>query len=98
MTVYAAAVFQNTGNYKSFGKQNETKYEIGDTKFVPQLGEEKFRLIMKAAKDYPAYSEILDYLWESIKDVVYNSEAPFKAIGFRYIPSSNNPFLTFSQR
>ena len=36
--IYAAAVFQNCGNFKSFG----------DTKFVPELHPHKFRTLVQA--------------------------------------------------
>jgi dipeptidyl-peptidase-3 len=39
---YCAAVFQNTGNFKSFG----------DTKFVPELHNNKFLAIVKASEAY----------------------------------------------
>lgn len=44
MLVYSAAVFQNCGNYLSFG----------DTKFVPQLPKESFLKIVKASPGYAA--------------------------------------------
>jgi dipeptidyl-peptidase III len=40
--VYSAAVFNNCGNFKSFG----------DTKFVPQLSEARFKTIIKSSKNY----------------------------------------------
>jgi dipeptidyl-peptidase-3 len=42
MMVYSAAVFNNCGNYKSFG----------DTKFVPENSPESFTNIVKASEAY----------------------------------------------
>jgi dipeptidyl-peptidase-3 len=42
MLAYSSSVFDNCGNYKSFG----------DTKFVPQLDSEKFRSVVKASDGY----------------------------------------------
>jgi dipeptidyl-peptidase-3 len=70
--VYSAAVFNNCGNYKSFG----------DTKFVPQISEARFETIIKTCKAYAGYAEQMDNIWAHIKREVYIEEEPFKAIGF----------------
>ena len=45
MLAYSAAVFTNCGNYKSFG----------DTKFVPELGPEAFKKIVKSSENYKSH-------------------------------------------
>lgn len=42
MMAYSAAVFQNCGNYKSFG----------DTKFVPEIDPDAFKQFVRAAENY----------------------------------------------
>jgi len=39
MLAYSAAVFQNCGNYKSFG----------DSKFVPELSQDSFKKIIQSS-------------------------------------------------
>lgn len=46
---YAAGVFNNCGNYRSFG----------DTKFVPQISEDKFWQIVQCSKNYLDHKGIL---------------------------------------
>jgi dipeptidyl-peptidase-3 len=50
--VYIAAFFQNCGNFKSFG----------DTKFIPEIGEEKFLGFIKATEAYIAQQQLMDFL------------------------------------
>ena len=73
MLAYSAAVFQNCGNYHSFG----------DTKFVPQLNADQFKKVYKASESYQVYSEKMDFLMEKIEKEVYTEEDPFARIGFR---------------
>jgi len=47
MLAYTAAVFQNCGNYKSFG----------DTKFVPELDPEAFKKIARASEHYTMHKD-----------------------------------------
>lgn len=47
MLAYTAAVFQNCGNYKSYG----------DTKFVPELDLEAFKKIARASAHYTIQKE-----------------------------------------
>lgn len=42
---YSAAVFNNCGNYRSFG----------DTKFVPELTPEKFWEVVQASRNYSTH-------------------------------------------
>ena len=55
-TVYSASVFQNCGNFKSFG----------DTKFVPELPPTRFEHIIFSAKAYLEHKPVFDHIWEVI--------------------------------
>jgi hypothetical protein len=46
-------VFQNCGNYKSFG----------DTKFVPELAPEDFKSALQKADCYKTHGEIIEKIW-----------------------------------
>jgi dipeptidyl-peptidase III len=72
LIVYSAAVFNNAGNYKSFG----------DTKFVPQLEESKFLACLTNCQNYELYKEVVDTIWERISKEVYTEEEPYYKIGF----------------
>jgi dipeptidyl-peptidase-3 len=65
--VYAAAVFGNNGNFKSFG----------DTKFVPQIAPALFKQIVESFKD-----EKLTKIWGDISKSVYSEEDPIARVGF----------------
>lgn len=73
MLAYSAAVFQNCGNYLSFG----------DTKFVPQLPQESFLKIVKASSGYAQNQSELDNILDKIMREVYTEAEPFSRIGFR---------------
>ena len=64
---YSAAVFQNCGNYKSFG----------DTKFVPELEEEKLRNLIFSSKAYEQHKTEVENLWQAIHTYIYNEEDPY---------------------
>lgn len=70
---YSAAVFQNCGNFKSFG----------DTKFVPELSLDHFTAIVKASDAYKNYQQVLDSILERIFKELYIEEDPYHQIGFR---------------
>jgi len=72
LVVYCAAVLANAGNFKSFG----------DTKFVPEIPEEKFKSAIIHSCFYSEYKEVLDNIWERISKEVYSEEAPYFKIGF----------------
>eukprot|EP00357_Protocruzia_adherens_P016775 CAMPEP_0114997242 /NCGR_PEP_ID=MMETSP0216-20121206/14785_1 /TAXON_ID=223996 /ORGANISM="Protocruzia adherens, Strain Boccale" /LENGTH=708 /DNA_ID=CAMNT_0002361591 /DNA_START=1606 /DNA_END=3732 /DNA_ORIENTATION=- len=72
-TVYVAAVFQNCGNYKSFG----------DSKFVPELEKEKLVQIIKLSPSYGDKSEVIDRLWAAIETEVFAFVPPYQEIGFK---------------
>uniref|UniRef100_A0A8C9TQ51 Dipeptidyl peptidase 3 n=1 Tax=Scleropages formosus TaxID=113540 RepID=A0A8C9TQ51_SCLFO len=69
--VYAAGLYANMGNYKSFG----------DTKFVPNLSKEKLKALLwqsQAFKDSPTEMEAL---WNSSADLIYSLEDRQKQLG-----------------
>lgn len=69
---YTAAVFNNAGNYKSFG----------DTKFVPQLSSDKFWAALTNCQNYENYKDIVDTIWDKISKEVYEETPPYYKIGF----------------
>lgn len=73
LLVYAAAALQNIGNYTSFG----------DRKFVPAISSDKFWAVITSSEAYEQHKDQLTDTWESIKDIIYKTEAPFGNIGFR---------------
>jgi dipeptidyl-peptidase-3 len=73
MLAYSAAVFQNCGNYKSFG----------DTKFVPELAPSKFFSIVHQSKGYQSHGLIIDMLLSLIEVEVFTESEPYHHIGFK---------------
>lgn len=72
MCVYVAAVFQNCGNFSSFG----------DTKFVPELAPAKFTTIVKASKAYQTHASVIDDILARTEREIYLEEEPLKHIAF----------------
>lgn len=70
--VYAASVFNNCGNFKSFG----------DMKFVPQLTEDRFAHIIKTSANYATHGDKMDHIWDRIKREVYFEQDPLFQIGY----------------
>ncbi|MBN3292462.1 DPP3 peptidase, partial [Polypterus senegalus] len=69
--VYAAGIYSNMGNYKSFG----------DTKFIPNLPKEKLKALIwqsQAFKDSPTQMEAL---WNSCGDLMYSLDEKLKQLG-----------------
>lgn len=69
---YSAAVFNNCGNFRSFG----------DTKFVPELSAEDFKRLIESCEAYATHKDVIDTIWERISFEVYTEAQPFKHIGF----------------
>ncbi|CAI2387725.1 unnamed protein product [Moneuplotes crassus] len=69
---YSAGVFNNCGNYRSFG----------DTKFVPQIPEDKFWEIIQASKNYSIFENEITNIWTNINLEVYNEDPPYFKIGW----------------
>lgn len=65
---YAAGVYNNTGNYRSFG----------DTKILPELSRDKFETILNLSK-----TERVERIWELIGDLVYDDSPSRAALGFQ---------------
>ena len=73
LLVYCAAVFQNCGNFKSFG----------DTKFVPQLSQDKFVAAIQASSAYKTHKKVIDTILDKTFAEVYSEADPLARIGFR---------------
>jgi len=69
---YSAAVFNNCGNFRSFG----------DTKFVPELSAELFEKILRACDAYSSHGGVIEDCWARIKREVYSEQDPHQHIGF----------------
>ena len=67
MLAYSASVFDNHGNYKSFG----------DTKFVPQLESEKFKAVIKASDSYGTHAEVIERILGLIEKEIYAESEPY---------------------
>lgn len=73
LLAYAGTVFQNCGNFLSFG----------DTKFVPELPAEDFLHILRQSECYKTHAPVVEDIWPKIEKEVYCSEDPFRQLGFR---------------
>ena len=69
---FFAAVFNNCGNFKSFG----------DTKFVPEVDQPTFEKIIKASASYGTHQQQIDMIWDKIALEVYCEEDPYARVGF----------------
>lgn len=58
---YAAGVFNNCGNFQSFG----------GTKFIPEISRESFRTIVRASKNYHQYSTLINDLLQDVLPFIY---------------------------
>ncbi|XP_067328511.1 dipeptidyl peptidase 3 [Anolis sagrei] len=69
--VYAAAVYANMGNYKSFG----------DTKFVPNLPKEKLKQLVWKSQAFQDHPEEMEDLWGQCGDLMFSLEPTQKHLG-----------------
>ncbi|XP_072517707.1 dipeptidyl peptidase 3 [Salminus brasiliensis] len=69
--VYAAGLYANMGNYKSFG----------DTKFIPNLPKEKFKALVWESQAYKESSGEIEALWNSCSHLLYSLENKQKQLG-----------------
>ncbi|XP_059174318.1 dipeptidyl peptidase 3-like isoform X2 [Physella acuta] len=69
--IYAAAFYNNMGNYKSFG----------DTKIVPEVDKTKLEALIKASKAYQQDPATVQRLWDDVKDRMYSLEGKQKELG-----------------
>eukprot|EP00118_Oscarella_pearsei_P006784 m.31377 g.31377 ORF g.31377 m.31377 type:complete len:715 (+) comp31491_c0_seq5:196-2340(+) len=70
--VFAAALFSNMGNYKSFG----------DSKIVPGLSQEKFLAIVESSAAYADDADKMNALWSACSDKMYSLDAQERELAF----------------
>ena len=69
--VYCAGLYGNMGNYKGFG----------DSKFVPNLEEDRMELLVKSSKAYKDAPEQMETLWTSVKTPMFSLSDKEKQLG-----------------
>uniref|UniRef100_H2L990 Dipeptidyl peptidase 3 n=1 Tax=Oryzias latipes TaxID=8090 RepID=H2L990_ORYLA len=69
--VYAAGLYANMGNYKSFG----------DTKFVPNLPKDKLEALVRASQAFQEKPVEMEALWNSSSTLIYSLEDRQKQLG-----------------
>ncbi|XP_069036565.1 dipeptidyl peptidase 3 [Lepisosteus oculatus] len=69
--VYAAGVYSNMGNYKSFG----------DTKFIPNLPQEKLKALVWQSQAFRDNPDQMEELWSTCGDLMYSLEERQKQLG-----------------
>ncbi|KAK2100102.1 bifunctional diacylglycerol diphosphate phosphatase/phosphatidate phosphatase [Saguinus oedipus] len=69
--VYAAGVFSNMGNYKSFG----------DTKFVPNLPKEKLERVILGSEAAQQHPEEVRGLWQTCGELMFCLEPRLRHLG-----------------
>nr|XP_044997461.1 dipeptidyl peptidase 3 isoform X3 [Jaculus jaculus] len=69
--VYAAGVYSNMGNYKSFG----------DTKFVPNLPKEKLERVILGSKAAQQHPEEVRSLWQTCGELMFSLEPRLRHLG-----------------
>ncbi|XP_078391770.1 dipeptidyl peptidase 3 [Cetorhinus maximus] len=69
--VYAAGLYSNMGNYKSFG----------DTKFVPNLPQEKLKALVWQSAAYKQKPEEIESLWKVCGQLMYSLDDRQKQLG-----------------
>ncbi|XP_018321476.1 dipeptidyl peptidase 3 [Agrilus planipennis] len=68
LLVYTCGIFSNAGNYKGFG----------DTKFVPNINEERFEGILKLSKQWSH----IESLWNEYKSQIFELKKGRTCLGF----------------
>ncbi|KAJ8266167.1 hypothetical protein GJAV_G00126710 [Gymnothorax javanicus] len=69
--VYAAGLYANMGNYKSFG----------DTKFIPNLPKEKLKALVWQSQAFQENPTEMEALWNSCAHLMYSLEDKQKQLG-----------------
>ncbi|KAM4620942.1 dipeptidyl peptidase 3 isoform 2-T2 [Polymixia lowei] len=69
--VYAAGLYANMGNYKSFG----------DTKFIPNLPKDKLKAVVWASQAFQEQPSETEALWDSCSCLLYSLEDKQKQLG-----------------
>ncbi|XP_059913620.1 dipeptidyl peptidase 3-like isoform X4 [Gadus macrocephalus] len=69
--VYAAGLYANMGNYKSFG----------DTKFIPNLPKDKLKALVFASQSFTEQPSEMEALWDSCSSALFSLEDKQKQLG-----------------
>uniref|UniRef100_A0A8C7KF37 Dipeptidyl peptidase 3 n=1 Tax=Oncorhynchus kisutch TaxID=8019 RepID=A0A8C7KF37_ONCKI len=69
--VYAAGLYANMGNYKSFG----------DTKFIPNLPKEKLKALVWQSQAFQDSPSEMEALWDSCSTLLFSLEDQQKQLG-----------------
>ena len=69
--VYCSGFYGNMGNYKGFG----------DSKFVPNMEEERMELLVRSSKAYKESPEMMEALWQSVKGPMFSLTDQEKQLG-----------------
>uniref|UniRef100_A0A8C5CEF9 Dipeptidyl peptidase 3 n=1 Tax=Gadus morhua TaxID=8049 RepID=A0A8C5CEF9_GADMO len=69
--VYAAGLYANMGNYKSFG----------DTKFIPNLPKDKLKALVFASQSFKEQPGEMEALWDSCSSALFSLEGKQKQLG-----------------
>ncbi|XP_077293457.1 dipeptidyl peptidase 3 isoform X2 [Arctopsyche grandis] len=69
--VYMCGILANAGNYKC----------MGDTKFIPNIPEDKFKTIVRSSKAYKNNPEHLENLWNLCHRQIYTLTDRLKSLG-----------------
>eukprot|EP00112_Aurelia_sp_Birch-Aquarium-sp1_P018005 Seg4231.1 transcript_id=Seg4231.1/GoldUCD/mRNA.D3Y31 product="Dipeptidyl peptidase 3" protein_id=Seg4231.1/GoldUCD/D3Y31 len=71
LLAYAAAVYSNMGNYKSFG----------DTKIIPAISKEKLKMIVWESEAFKKHPVLMEPLWGACVNAMYNVQPQFQELG-----------------
>ena len=69
--VYCSGFYGNMGNYKGFG----------NSKFVPNMEEERMELLVKSSQAYKSSPEKMEALWQSVKGPMFSLSDREKQLG-----------------
>ncbi|KAJ3589221.1 hypothetical protein NHX12_010068 [Muraenolepis orangiensis] len=69
--VYAAGLYANMGNYKSFG----------DTKFIPNLPKDRLKALVFASQAFQEQPSEMEALWDSCSSALFSLEDRQKQLG-----------------
>ncbi|KAM6970289.1 dipeptidyl peptidase 3 [Aplochiton taeniatus] len=69
--VFAAGLYANMGNYKSFG----------DTKFIPNLPKDKLKALVWASKAFKEQASEMEVLWDKCSCLLFSLEDRQKQLG-----------------
>jgi len=69
--VYCSGFYGNMGNYKGFG----------DSKFVPNLEEDRFELLVRSSKAFKDAPDAMENLWSNVKTPLFSLSDKEKQLG-----------------